>query len=91
MLNAGDGYSDVLAFAGKISATQLNNHIVWYEHANTLDELGMYEEAVIAYQQALKIKADFQDAWISLGAVLCDHFQKYEEALECLFRRFRLV
>ncbi len=90
MLNAGEGYSEVLAFGDKISPTQLNNHIVWYEHANSLDNLGMYEEAVIAYQQALKIKADFQDAWISLGAVLCDHFHKYEEALECFDTALRI-
>jgi tetratricopeptide (TPR) repeat protein len=90
MLNAGEELFDMLADDAKVLPTQTDDHILWCCHAEALDDSGRYEDAVKAYRQALKIKPDYKDAWISLGAVLCDKLEDHEEALECFENALRI-
>ncbi|BAZ39235.1 TPR repeat-containing protein [Calothrix sp. NIES-4101] len=89
MLNAGEE-QDLLACEFQVLSSEVNEHLVWCDHADNFTDLGYYDAAINAYQQALKIKPNYQDAWLSLGAVLCDKLEQYEEALMCFDNALRI-
>jgi tetratricopeptide (TPR) repeat protein len=89
MLNAGEG-KDLLACEFSVLPTEVDEHLLWCDRADGFADSGYYDEAVNAYEQALKIKPNYQEAWLSLGAVLCDKLQQYEEALICFDNALRI-
>lgn len=59
--------------------------IVWNNKGVTLSRLGKYDEALEAYDQALRIDPDYPNAWNNKGVVL-SRLGKYPEALEAFDR-----
>ena len=45
------------------------NEILWFSLGSVFDNLGNYEEAIIAYQKAIVVKSDYFDANYNLGAL----------------------
>ena len=45
------------------------NEILWFSLGSVFDNLGNYEEAIIAYKKAIVVKADYFDANYNLGAL----------------------
>lgn len=45
------------------------NEILWFSLGSVFDNLGNYEEAIIAYQKAIGVKSDYFDANYNLGAL----------------------
>ena len=45
------------------------NEILWFSLGSVFDNLGNYEEAIIAYKKAIEVKADYFDANYNLGAL----------------------
>ena len=58
-----------------------NDAISWLNYGNQLWRLEKYEEALAAFDRAIKIKSDFYQAWYSRGQVFL-YLEKYSEALE---------
>lgn len=52
----------------------------WYNEGNDLGQSGKYEEAIKAFDEALKINPQFVDAWNNKGFALAD-LGRYEEAI----------
>lgn len=99
MLNAGEGHSDILDCRVELETVQkeqieqkeiINSCREWLERANELEDLGLYDGAATAYRQAVKIKPNYQEAWMNLGTLLCDRFARYEEALHCFENALRV-
>lgn len=42
----------------------------WYEKGYSLDNMGRYKEALIAYDKAIEIRSDYIYAWINKGVDL---------------------
>jgi len=53
----------------------------WQKRANDLFDLGRYEEAIKAYENAIKIKDDYLEARVNKGAALL-RIGRYEEAIQ---------
>jgi tetratricopeptide (TPR) repeat protein len=45
------------------------NEILWFSLGSVLDNIGMSAEAIVAYQKAIDVKADYFDANYNLGAL----------------------
>lgn len=45
------------------------NEILWFSLGSVLDNIGMTEDAILAYEQAIVVKADYFDANYNLGAL----------------------
>jgi len=45
------------------------NEILWFSLGSVFDNLGNYDEAILAYQKAIVVKADYFDANYNLGAL----------------------
>ncbi len=45
------------------------NEILWFSLGSVFDNLGNYDEAIIAYQKAIVVKSDYFDANYNLGAL----------------------
>lgn len=45
------------------------NEILWFSLGSVFDNLGNYDEAIIAYQKAIGVKSDYFDANYNLGAL----------------------
>jgi tetratricopeptide (TPR) repeat protein len=52
----------------------------WFDRGNELYELGRYEEAIVSYDQAIKINPDNPEYWADRGNAL-DYLGRYEEAI----------
>ena len=52
----------------------------WYNRGEKFRKSQRYEEAIAAYNQAIKIKPDYSEAWYAKAALLYQ-LQRYEEAL----------
>ncbi|PWB51934.1 MAG: hypothetical protein C3F06_09750, partial [Candidatus Methanoperedenaceae archaeon] len=53
----------------------------WYNEGVYLGQSGKFNEAIIAYDEALKINPQYADAWYNKGIALCK-LKKYEEAIK---------
>ena len=45
------------------------NEILWFSLGSVLDNIGMTEDAIVAYKKAIEVKADYFDANYNLGAL----------------------
>ncbi|PZO36076.1 MAG: hypothetical protein DCF19_22480 [Pseudanabaena frigida] len=61
--------------------TQDNDPDKFYKQGVSLRDIGRYEEAIVSFDIALRIKPDFYDAWYKRGSTL-RNLGKYEEALD---------
>ncbi len=64
-------------------------HEVRFEQGQTFSKSGQYERAIAAYDQAIKHKPDYYEAWINRGITL-NKLQRYTEALESYNRAIKL-
>lgn len=64
-------------------------HEVRFEQGQTFSKSGQYEKAIAAYDQAIKHKPDYYEAWINRGIAL-DKLQRYTEALESYDRAIKI-
>ncbi|MFC2100848.1 tetratricopeptide repeat protein [Bacteroidota bacterium] len=56
-----------------------NNHVLYFAQGTIFDTLGLYKEAVKAYQKSLEIQPDYFEATFNLGAA---HFNKAIEIIK---------
>ncbi|MGL5509614.1 MAG: tetratricopeptide repeat protein, partial [Microcoleaceae cyanobacterium] len=54
----------------------------WNYRGRTLFYLGQIEQEIFSYEQAIKIKSDYQDAWHNLGLAKLNR-NEYAEAITC--------
>lgn len=57
-----------------------SNAIDWANRGNELYRLERFEEALVAFDRAIKLKSDFYPAWYGRGNVLSS-LERYEEAI----------
>lgn len=81
-------YEDALPSSDFIEKTP-NKAFAWYFHAEILQALGKYEEAVISLNQAIDIDAKSITFWHLRGQML-DQLGRYEEAIKNLDQAIRL-
>lgn len=43
--------------------TVIQNHKTWYKRGVAFSKIGLYKEAIEAYNKAIEIKPDYHDAW----------------------------
>ena len=55
-----------LELAAKQDST---NEILWFSLGSVLDNIGMTEDAIVAYKKAIEVKSDYFDANYNLGAL----------------------
>ena len=67
-----------LAYA--ITETDAENAVKWFNEGNVLNELGKYEEAIEAFNKAIKINSNFSIVWYNKGNSLRD-LGRDEEAI----------
>jgi len=53
------------------------------------DDVGLYEDALKAYDEALRIRPDDEKVWVRKGLILC-YMKKYHEALNALDEAIKL-
>ncbi|MDA0731836.1 MAG: tetratricopeptide repeat protein [Bacteroidetes bacterium] len=59
------------------------NEILWFSLGSVLDNIGMTEDAIVAYKKAIEVKSDYFDANYNLGALYFNQAVKeYKEADE---------
>ncbi|CAB1059574.1 hypothetical protein D1BOALGB6SA_4336, partial [Olavius sp. associated proteobacterium Delta 1] len=61
--------------------TEQNSPEFWYEKGYSLDELGHYEEAILAYDEAIELKPNYLYAWLNKGVDLYN-LGRHKEAIE---------
>ena len=62
-----------------------NDPLIWYTYAEILSYIDRFDEAVVAYEEALKVNPEFIDAHAKIGAIRMSDGE-YEEAI----RQFEL-
>ena len=55
----------------------------WIEKGNNLLDIGKYQEALAAYEEALLLDSSYTDAWTGKGRAL-NELKRYKEALDAL-------
>ncbi|MBD3560542.1 tetratricopeptide repeat protein, partial [Planktothrix sp. FACHB-1355] len=72
----------VVAIVIAIAVRQLTKkpHEKWYEQGNGRIRGRKYEEAIAAFDQAIRVKSDFPEAWYMRGYALLQ-LQRYEDAI----------
>jgi len=61
----------------------------WKEEGNMLESIGQYEEALVAYNQAIQLEPNYTAAYIFKGITL-DTLKRYEEALVAFDQAIRI-
>jgi len=61
----------------------------WVEEGNALSDLKRYEEALAAYEQAIRLDPNYAKAYYNIGVALYD-LKRYEEALAAFEQAIRL-
>jgi len=64
-----------------IQETVTQHHKVWYNRGVAFSKLGLYKEAIEAYNKAVENKPDFYEAWTNKGKALAA-LGRHDEALE---------
>ncbi len=57
-----------------------DDEAAWHNKGNQLANLGRYEEALSAYEEAIRLKPDYETAWFCKGSQL-GNLERYEEAI----------
>lgn len=60
-------------------------YLSWYRLGNCLQKMQCYQQAAVAYEQAISIHPNDSDAWYFRGTVL-EQLQRYHEAIICYDR-----
>lgn len=63
--------------------------VEWYNRGNKFRKLQRYEEAIVAYERAIKIKSDYYEAWYC-KAYLLEQLQRDEEAIASYDRALQI-
>ena len=66
----------VLMTSGQCQETAEN----WFNKGTALGILGNYDEAIMAFDEAIKLNPSFDDAWFNKGLTL-DILRKYNESI----------
>ncbi|MCL1467182.1 tetratricopeptide repeat protein [Argonema galeatum] len=69
-----------IAIAFAVRQVTRKPHEVWYERGNGNIKGRKYEEAIAAFDQAIRVKSDFHEAWYMRGYALLQ-LQRYEDAI----------
>jgi tetratricopeptide (TPR) repeat protein len=62
---------------------------VWFNKGRDLDDLGKYEEAIEAYDEAIRLNPNYAKAWFNKGLSL-DDLGKHDEAVKAYDEAIRL-
>ncbi len=62
---------------------------VWFNKGRALDDLGEYDEAIEAYDEAIRLNPNYAKAWFNKGLSL-DDLGKYDEAVKAYDEAIRL-
>ena len=62
---------------------------VWFNKGRDLDDLGEYDEAIEAYDEAIRLNPNYAKAWFNKGLSL-DDLGKYDEAVKAYDEAIRL-
>jgi len=73
----------------QIVSTHEKKVVSWNNKGVALSRLGKYNEAIEAYDEALRINPDYTSAWNNKGVVL-SRLGKYPEAIEAFDRALRI-
>jgi len=77
----------------RITLLQPKYFTFYYEKGDHLKQLGRYEDALVAYNQAIRLSTDKEDTALACeekGEILCQ-LKRYDEALRAYKRAIRLV
>ncbi len=80
-----DRYEDVITFVNALEKTAQQ----WLEEGKTFYQLKKYEEALVAFEQAIRLDPNLPSAYNSKGIAL-SNLQRYEEALVAYEQAIRL-
>jgi tetratricopeptide (TPR) repeat protein len=74
-----------------VPAYLIQNALVkaWYNKAWDLFKQSKYNEAIQAYDKAIRLKPDYEDAWFNKGTIL-DKLGKYDEAIQAYDKAIQL-
>lgn len=75
--------------ASSKSGTYIQNAIAWTGKGDALKKLEKYEEAVEAYNEAIKINPQYAEAWRGKGGSLFN-IKKYDESVEAYDEAIRI-
>jgi tetratricopeptide (TPR) repeat protein len=63
--------------------------LLWFEIGYKADDAGNYEQAIVAYQTAIRLKPDHTEAWYNLG-IAYDSLGQYDKAISAFQEAIRL-
>src|SRR5947208_1517073 len=82
-------HNNTLDRASEVMATGSDRAAASYSEGAILGALGRYEEAIKSYEEAIRIKPDYFDAWYTKGNTL-GNLGRYEEAIESFEQAIRI-
>ncbi|MCT7948273.1 tetratricopeptide repeat protein [Ancylothrix sp. C2] len=81
-VNEGDKFSIDWATSFNLEAPQDKTKAKdWINYGNQLSRIGLYKEAVAAFDEAIKLNGDLEQAWYARGLAL-SYNQEYQKAFE---------
>jgi tetratricopeptide (TPR) repeat protein len=72
----------ILLLALMTSAQCQQNAKDWYDKGKALDDQGKHDEAIKAYDEAIRLDPQYADAWYNKGNILYVLHNKYDEAIQ---------
>ncbi len=79
---ATDAYQKALDITNKTLEAQPQNATLWSAKGLLLHNVGNYEEAVRAFDNATSVDPKFEMAWKMKGVILASELHRYDEAVQ---------
>lgn len=90
VIEVGAAYSVACDSASdNISAANKSNPSEWLDKGNALRKMGMYDEAINAYNRAIDLNPELAEPWYNNGVALFDQ-GRYNESIEAYDRAIDL-
>lgn len=75
---------EALNLLQKIKEKEPTNHVVYFNIGTVLNEIGKFDEAVVAFERAIELKPDYFDALFNFGTMYFNRFLAIREEAEKL-------
>lgn len=75
---------EALSLLQQIKEKEPTNHVVFFNIGTVLNEIGNFDEAIVAFERAIELKPDYFDALFNFGTMYFNKFLSIREEAEKL-------
>ena len=88
-LQEAEDWNGLLAHCKEWTKAEPENFLSWFELGFANSELGRYDNAIVAYREALRINSEYANAWYNLGNAY-RNINRYDDAIDAYREALRI-